>query len=70
MRVKGNARGRQTLHWKRHTDTSRDPRARRKAHLILVDGERLLPKHQPLLPPDPTSERILLEANGTLTDDT
>src|SRR5216683_5665638 len=33
-----------------------------KAHLILMDGERLLPEYQPLLSPNPTSECILLEA--------
>jgi hypothetical protein len=45
-------------------------KAKTKAHLILMDRERLLPEYQPLLSPDPTSERILFEANGTLTDDT
>jgi hypothetical protein len=45
------------------------PKARRKAHLVLMNRERLLPEYQPLLSPDPTSECILLEADRTLTDD-
>lgn len=66
---KSNARIQKTLHpdLDAYQETTK---VKPKAHLVFMDRERLLPEYQPLFSPDPTSECILFEANGSLTDDT